>query len=58
MPALIGVSGGRSLGHALAHGYQPAMIDLAALCAAAALVAALFVSDNRRAVPRLAPPPR
>jgi enoyl-CoA hydratase/carnithine racemase len=42
----------------LAQGYQPAMIVLAALCAAAALVTALFVSDDRRAVPRLAPPPR
>lgn len=58
VPALIGATGGRSIGHALARGYQPAMIVLAALCAAAALVTALFVSDNRRAVPRLAPPPR
>jgi len=58
VPALIGATGGRSITHALAHGYQPAMIVLAALCAAAALVTALFVSDNRRAVPRLAPPPR
>lgn len=58
VPALIGATGGRSIARALAQGYQPAMIVLAALCAAAALVTALFVSDNRRAVPRLAPPPR
>jgi EmrB/QacA subfamily drug resistance transporter len=58
VPALIGATGGRSIGHALARGYQPAMIVLAALCAAAALVTALFVSDNRRAVPRFGPPPR
>jgi EmrB/QacA subfamily drug resistance transporter len=58
VPALIGATGGRSIVRALAHGYQPAMIVLAALCAAAALVTALFVSDNRRPVLRLAPPPR
>lgn len=57
VPALIGATGGRSIARALAQGYQPAMIVLAALCAAAALVTALFVSNNRRAVPRLAPPP-
>jgi hypothetical protein len=38
------------------------MIVMAALCAAAALVTGLFVTDSRpaapRLVPRLAPPPR
>jgi EmrB/QacA subfamily drug resistance transporter len=62
VPALIGASGGRSIAHALVHGYQPAMIVMAALCAAAALVTGLFVTDSRpaapRLVPRLAPPPR
>jgi MFS family permease len=62
VPALIGASGGGSIAHALVHGYQPAMIVMAALCAAAALVTGLFVTDSRpaapRLVPRLAPPPR
>jgi hypothetical protein len=48
VPALIGATAGHSIAHALARGYQPAMIVLAAL----------FVSDNRRAIRRLAPPPR
>jgi hypothetical protein len=30
MPALIGASGGRSLAHALAHGYPPVIIAMAA----------------------------
>ena len=49
VPVLIGATDGGSLGHALVHGYQPAMITLGALCVAAALVSALFVSDDRRA---------
>jgi len=56
VPALIGATSGRSIAHALAHGYQPAMIVMVALCAAAALVTGLFVSDSRTAVPRLALP--
>ena len=59
VPVLIGASAGGTLGHALVHGYQPAMITLGALCVGAALVAALFVSDDRRAAgPQLAPAPR
>ena len=54
VPALIGASGGRSLGHALAHGYQPAMIVMGGLCAGAALIAGLFVTDRRATAPRLA----
>ncbi len=54
-PVLIGAIGGRSLAQALAHGYQPAMIALTALCVGAALIAGLFVSDTRTAAPRLAP---
>jgi hypothetical protein len=38
VPALIGAGGGRGLAAALSHGYQPAMIALGGLCAAAALV--------------------
>jgi Na+/melibiose symporter-like transporter len=55
VPALIGATGGRGYAHALAHGYQPAMIVMGGLCAAAALVTALFVTDARaahRVVPR------
>ena len=55
VPVLIGATGGRGYAHALVHGYQPAMIVMGALCAAAALVTALFVTDARtahRVVPR------
>ncbi len=55
VPALIG-AGGSSLERALADGFQPAMIALAAVCAASALVTAVFVSDERATAPRLAPP--
>ena len=54
VPVLIGASGGRSLGLALAHGYQPAMIVMGGLALAAALVTGLVVSNDRaaaRAVP-------
>ncbi len=54
VPVLIGASGGRGLAHALAHGYQPAMIVMGGLCAAGALIAGLFVTDDRAAAPRLA----
>ncbi|MCW2984386.1 MAG: transrane efflux protein, partial [Conexibacter sp.] len=33
VPALVGAAGGQSLGHALASGYQPAMIVAAGVCA-------------------------
>jgi hypothetical protein len=56
VPALIGAGGGRGLAGALAHGYQPAMIALGALCAAAAAVTAVFVADDRANAPRLAAP--
>jgi EmrB/QacA subfamily drug resistance transporter len=54
VPVLIGAIGGRGYAHALVHGYQPAMIVMGALCAAAALVTALFVSDARAAKGRTA----
>jgi EmrB/QacA subfamily drug resistance transporter len=57
VPALIGATG-PSLGHALAGGFQPAMIAMAALCAAGALVTAIWVSDDRTPAPGLAPHPR
>jgi len=56
VPALIGATGGSSLEHALADGYQPAMLAVAGLCAAAAVVTALFVSDDRARTPHFAPP--
>jgi len=56
VPVLIGATGGRSYAHALTAGYPPAMIVMGALCVAAALVTAVFVSDARggahRCVPR------
>ena len=57
VPALIGATGGRSYAHALTHGYQPAMIVMGGLCAAAALVTALFVSDKRTSGHRIVPRP-
>jgi EmrB/QacA subfamily drug resistance transporter len=56
VPVLIGATGGHSLGHALQSGYRPAMIAIAAMCGAAAIITALFVSDRRTDAPRLAPP--
>jgi hypothetical protein len=53
VPALIGASGGRRLAGTLAHGYQPAMIIMAGLSGAAALIAGLFITDNRAPAPRL-----
>ena len=59
VPLLIGATGGGGLSQALVHGYQPAMISLSVMCVVAAVVAALFVSDERpAAVPRFAPAPR
>lgn len=53
---LIGRPG--SIAQALADGYQPAMMVMAAFCAVAAIVTGLFVSDSRAAAPGLASPPR
>lgn len=47
VPALTGAVGGRSLTHALTHGYRPAMLVLSGLCVMAALIAALFVANGR-----------
>jgi len=55
VPALLGVSSGRSLTHALDDGYEPAMLALAGLCLLAALVAALFVADDRATARGLPP---
>jgi nitrate/nitrite transporter NarK len=55
VPALIGATGGRSYAHALVGGYRPAMIVMAALCVAAALVTAVFVSDSRARARRVVP---
>jgi EmrB/QacA subfamily drug resistance transporter len=51
VPLLIGAGAAGSLGEALVHGYQPAMITMAALTAVAALIAAAFVTDERAAAP-------
>ena len=56
VPILIGAGGGRSLAPALVDGYRPAMLVLAGTCVVAALLAAVFVTDERRSVPRYAPP--
>jgi EmrB/QacA subfamily drug resistance transporter len=55
VPALIGVTGGQTLAGALRGGYQPAMFVMAGLCGVAALISAVFVSDERRTAPRMAP---
>jgi EmrB/QacA subfamily drug resistance transporter len=55
VPVLIGVGGG-SLVRALSQGYQTAMIVLGGVCAAAAVVTAVFVTNDRVPAPRLAPP--
>lgn len=47
VPALIGATGGSTFGRALTDGYQPAMIALAGICAGAAIVSALFISNGR-----------
>ena len=52
----VGIGAGSSLATLLTKGYRPAMIAIDALCARAALVARVFVSDERAAVPRPAPP--
>jgi EmrB/QacA subfamily drug resistance transporter len=55
VPVLIGVGGG-DLAGALTDGFQPAMIVLAGVCAAAAVVTGVLVSDERAPVPSLVPP--
>lgn len=47
VPVLIGAGAASSLAHALTLGYQPAMIAMAALATLSAVIAALFVSDQR-----------
>jgi EmrB/QacA subfamily drug resistance transporter len=49
VPVLIGATGGRSYAHALADGYQPAMIVMGGLCVAAALITIVFVSNEHAA---------
>ncbi len=58
VPVLIGVGAGSSLAGSLTHGYRPAMIVIGAVCAAGALIAWLFVSDERGAAPAFAAPDR
>jgi MFS family permease len=58
VPAVIGATGGSTLAHALSDGFQPAMLVMSGLCIAAATVTGVFVSDERRGGPRLAPHPR
>jgi EmrB/QacA subfamily drug resistance transporter len=60
VPALIGVGAGSSLADSLTKGYRPAMIVIGGLCAAAAVVSWLFVSDEDAAMPAplIAPPDR
>jgi hypothetical protein len=56
VPVLIGAGAGMDLTQSLAHGYRTAMVVIGLLCAAAAIVAALFVSDERATAPRFVPP--
>jgi EmrB/QacA subfamily drug resistance transporter len=58
VPALIGAGGGSSLSHALADGYEPAMIAMACLAGIGALVTAVFVPNDRVVGAPLAPLPR
>ena len=55
VPLLIGVSAGGTLAESLTDGYESAMLVIGALCAGAAVVSWLFVSDARAVAPRLAP---
>lgn len=56
VPALIGVGPGRGLMEAVGDGYARAMVVLAALCAVAATVCAVFVRDGTAAPVRFGPP--
>jgi EmrB/QacA subfamily drug resistance transporter len=57
VPALIGATAGRTLARALTNGFQPAMLVMAGLCGLAAVISVLFVSNERRPAPRMAPRP-
>lgn len=57
VPLLIGATGGKTLTQALGTGFETAMIAVAVLTAAAAVVAALFVVDERVTAPSLTPLP-
>ena len=46
VPVLLGVGGSHTFSHALAGGYQPAMIVMAALSVTAALISGLFVTNR------------
>jgi len=52
---VIGVTGGQTLAGALRDGFQAARLVMAGLCGLAALLSAVFVSDERRRAPRMAP---
>ena len=56
IPALIGVGAGSTLAESLTDGYRPAMIAIGIICAAAAVLTAVFVSDERMDCPYFAPP--
>lgn len=56
VPLLIGATAGSSLADSLTDGYRPAMLVLAGVCAVAAVLVAVFVSNERATAPRLAPP--
>jgi MFS family permease len=55
VPALIGATAGASFSSALVDGYQPAMVVLAGAAIVAAVITAVFVSDDRAPAPLLAP---
>ncbi len=55
VPLLLGAGGGHSFAAALTDGYRPAMLVLSGSCVLAAVVTAVFVSDERATPPRLAP---
>jgi EmrB/QacA subfamily drug resistance transporter len=55
VPALIGATGGRSYADALTHGYRPAMLIMGGLCAVAAIITAVFVTDKRAPAVRIVP---
>ena len=54
VPALIGATGGHTLADALVHGFQPAMLVMGGICVVAAIITALFVTNERAAAPPLA----
>jgi Major Facilitator Superfamily len=58
VPILIGVGAGSTLAESLNGGYHPAMVAIGGLCLAAAVVALIFVSDERATTPMIVPPDR